>query len=101
MPAHGAGVHLGLEERRWRAATSGPSASVICVAAGGPSRPTSRSSPSNSGWRAARRNTERTTASTRAHPSPAPRERRLERLGEVPALRAITASKRASFEGNQ
>ena len=63
--------------------TSGSRASVICVAAGGPSRPTSRSSPSSSGWRAARRKTERTTASTRSQPSPAPLQRRLERGGEV------------------
>jgi len=44
---------------------------VIWVAAGGPSRPTSRRNPSRSGWRAAKRNTERTTASTRSQPSPA------------------------------
>ena len=48
---------------------NGPSISRNRVADGGPSRLTSRSNPSSSGRRPARRNTERTTASIRDHPS--------------------------------
>ena len=51
--------------------TSGSSADHERVAAGVPSRPISRTRPSSSGRRAASRNTERTTASTRDQPVPA------------------------------
>ena len=51
--------------------TIGSSAVTRRVAAGVPSRPISRTSPSSSGRRAARRKTDRTTASTLAHPDPA------------------------------
>ena len=81
--------------------TNGSSAAVIWVAAGGPNRETSRSRPSSSGWRAARRKTERTTASTRTQPAPAPRSAVSRASDRSAALRAITASSTASFDGNQ
>ena len=71
------------------------------VAAGGPSRPISRTSPSSSGRRTARRNTERTTASTRAQPLPARASEASRASDSSPALRSMTASSSASLDGKQ
>ena len=72
VPTHGPRIHLRLQEMPTPAARAarGPASSVWRP--GGRDAPPRGTSPSNSGWRAARRNTERTTASTRSQPSPAP-----------------------------
>ena len=71
------------------------------VAAGVPMRPISRTRPSSSGRRAARRKTERTTASTRDHPIPPVASEASKAADSSTALRSMTASSRTSLDGNQ
>ena len=66
-----------------------------------PSRPISRTRPNSSGRRAASRNTERTTASTRDQPVPAVASDSSSAADSSTALRSMTASSSTSLEGNQ
>ena len=79
--------------------TSGSTAVTKRVAAGVPRRPISRTRPSSSGRRAASRKTERTTASTRAHPVPAEASDASRAADSSMALRSMTASSRTSLTG--
>ena len=79
--------------------TSGSRLSATRVAAGGPRRLTSRSRPSSSGRRRARRNTERTTASTLSQPGGAEARARSKVSMRSAEARSMTASSSAAFDG--